>query len=387
MGIVTGLTAARMMAIEAASVVSGIVSGDNLILTKHDGSTINAGNVRGATGAPGISASDVQGRNRIINGGFTINQRSFSSGQVNNVYTLDRWGVTFVGGSMMTSVDGSDATLAAMPEDEEFYNIMQFNPINQSEAGHHSYLWQKIENIRTLANKTATVSFWAKTWDGTTAKVGVSLVQDFGIVDGVSAPVPFTDVETGAGSVTVNPTWTRYSLTVDVPSLQGKYIASNFNHNLTLRIYLSAGSNFNSLFGTTLGFPSNAIFITGVQVEENPFATKFEYRTLAQELELCRRYYQQYQMVSARAAALKSHIICAPADLGDLRITPIDPIATVELVTYGGGTHIADNPAVTVAAYGKGSSELWCLMPPEQVETALAAGWCHWFNVKISNEL
>ena len=50
MATVTSFTAARMAAIEAASIVSGSVVGDNLILTKHDGSTVNAGNVRGATG-------------------------------------------------------------------------------------------------------------------------------------------------------------------------------------------------------------------------------------------------------------------------------------------------------------------------------------------------
>ena len=50
---VTSLTADRMLAIEAASVVDGDVVGDNLILTKHDGSQINAGNVRGAPGPSG----------------------------------------------------------------------------------------------------------------------------------------------------------------------------------------------------------------------------------------------------------------------------------------------------------------------------------------------
>lgn len=55
MGTVTGLTADRMEAIEAASVVSGAVDGGtgHLILTKHDGSTVDAGNVKGATGATG----------------------------------------------------------------------------------------------------------------------------------------------------------------------------------------------------------------------------------------------------------------------------------------------------------------------------------------------
>ena len=50
---VTSLTADRMLAIEAASVVDGDVVGDNLILTKHDGTQINAGSVRGPQGVPG----------------------------------------------------------------------------------------------------------------------------------------------------------------------------------------------------------------------------------------------------------------------------------------------------------------------------------------------
>ncbi len=57
MATITGLTAARMIAIEAASVISGIVTGDNLILTKFNGSTINAGNVRGPAGPQGPAGS------------------------------------------------------------------------------------------------------------------------------------------------------------------------------------------------------------------------------------------------------------------------------------------------------------------------------------------
>lgn len=50
MATVTGLTAARMAAIEAASIVDGEVVGDDLILTRHDSTTVNAGNVRGTSG-------------------------------------------------------------------------------------------------------------------------------------------------------------------------------------------------------------------------------------------------------------------------------------------------------------------------------------------------
>ncbi len=56
MATVTGLTAARMIAIEAASVVNGEVVSNNLILTKFNGATINAGNVRGLKGDPGEPA-------------------------------------------------------------------------------------------------------------------------------------------------------------------------------------------------------------------------------------------------------------------------------------------------------------------------------------------
>lgn len=58
MATVTGMTADRMLAIEAASVVDGDVVGDNLILTKHNGITINAGNVRGPIGPTGADGED-----------------------------------------------------------------------------------------------------------------------------------------------------------------------------------------------------------------------------------------------------------------------------------------------------------------------------------------
>lgn len=49
MSSVTSLTAARMLEIEAASVVGGLINGSgHLILTKHDGSTIDAGAVLGS---------------------------------------------------------------------------------------------------------------------------------------------------------------------------------------------------------------------------------------------------------------------------------------------------------------------------------------------------
>lgn len=53
MATVTGLTADRMIEIEDASVVSGAVIDDHLILTTHGGDTIDAGDVRGPAGPSG----------------------------------------------------------------------------------------------------------------------------------------------------------------------------------------------------------------------------------------------------------------------------------------------------------------------------------------------
>lgn len=54
MAYVEGLTKVRMLEIEAASVVDGEVVGDNLHLTRHDGTTIDAGSVRGPA-APNLA--------------------------------------------------------------------------------------------------------------------------------------------------------------------------------------------------------------------------------------------------------------------------------------------------------------------------------------------
>jgi microcystin-dependent protein len=50
---VTGFTAERMLAMEDATVISGAVVGDDLILTTKDGTEIDAGNVRGPQGDVG----------------------------------------------------------------------------------------------------------------------------------------------------------------------------------------------------------------------------------------------------------------------------------------------------------------------------------------------
>lgn len=55
MATVTAFTAERMLDIENSTIVDGDIVGDNLILKRRDDVTIDAGNVRGPIGLPGIT--------------------------------------------------------------------------------------------------------------------------------------------------------------------------------------------------------------------------------------------------------------------------------------------------------------------------------------------
>lgn len=61
MATINGLTAERLLALEADTVIGGHIDGDNLILEQHDGSTINAGSVRGFPGLTDMTLYDPVG--------------------------------------------------------------------------------------------------------------------------------------------------------------------------------------------------------------------------------------------------------------------------------------------------------------------------------------
>lgn len=270
MSIVTGLTAARMLAIEAASVVSGAISGDNLILTKHDGSTINAGNVRGPKG------DNANSRNRIINGDFSVNQRAFTSTTVDGTYGHDRWKLAASGGTCTYSAQ----TVAEAAISSETLNISRLVTSGHSAAGDFAALKQPIENVRVLAGKTVTVSFWARASSGT-PKVAATLYQNFGS-GGSSAVI------THVGKPTLSTTWTRYSVSISLPSMSGKTVGTS--SSLDLYLFTSAGTNFNS-WTNSLGVQNTTIEFWGVQVEDSPVVTAFDQKPYADQLRDCHRYY------------------------------------------------------------------------------------------------
>ena len=234
------------------------------------------------------------GKNAILNSDFSINQRAFTSTTTTGTYGFDRWVLICSGGT--NTYSAQTFTLGSAPvAGYESANYARVISSGQSATTSSTILRQNIESVRTFANTTVTVSFWARASAGT-PKVAVELTQSFG-----SGGSPSADVNTYAGQVTLSTAWTRFSVTVAVPSISGKTIGTTANtSSLILNLWTSAGSDFNSRTGS-LGIQSTTIDFWGVQIERGSAATTFTIATgtIEEELAACQRYYWRNSAGSA----------------------------------------------------------------------------------------
>ena len=208
-------------------------------------------------------------RNAIINGDFRINQRGFTSTTSNGAFTFDRW-VTTVAGTQTYS------TQAFSPgESPSSGGINYLRIVTTAGASNYATIQQRIEDVRTFAGDTVTISFWAKAASGT-PKIDITSSQNFG--SGGSAAVSVT-----SKAVTLSTAWQRFTHTVTVPSISGKTIGTSS--------YLALELQVNNAFNASIGQQSNTFDIWGIQVEKGTIATPFEQRPIGTELALCQRYY------------------------------------------------------------------------------------------------
>jgi hypothetical protein len=220
----------------------------------------------------GAASPFVAGKNAIINGALDIWQRGTSFTPVNNGFMADRWKAFFDGTGATRTYSQQTFTFGSAPV--AGYESTYFLRINQSVAGSsgtYNQITQPIENVRTFAGQTVTMSFWAKA-ASTTVMPYLILSQNFGVSGSA-------DVDTiAATNVSIGTSWTRYSYTVALPSIAGKTIGAN--NYLHYKFYL----------------PLNATFtfdLWGMQLEAGSVATPFTTATgtLQGELAACQRYY------------------------------------------------------------------------------------------------
>ena len=228
------------------------------------------------------------GKNKIINGDFGINQRSFTSTTSTGTFGFDRWATAFVDGTSTYSAE-TFTPGAAPVAGYEGTNYARLVTTGQTLSTAQTLLRTRLEDVRIFAGQTVTVSFWAQSGSGTPS-VAVELAQVFGTGGSPSASV--TGIIAATPKQAISTTFNRYSYTISVPSISGKTLGTTASTSyLQLSLWVSAGSNFDARTGT-LGIQTNTFNFWGIQIESGSVATAFQTATgtVQGELAACQRY-------------------------------------------------------------------------------------------------
>jgi hypothetical protein len=244
--------------------------------------------ISSALGSSALLPAGLGFRNKIINGDFRINQRAFTSSTTNGGYGFDRW---LMGADAGATYSAQTFTVGNAISGYEPTNFARIVTSGQT-GGNYAQFVQRIEDVRTFAGQSVSISFWAKAASGT-PKVAIELQQNFG-----SGGSPSGSVLTYVSQVTLSTSWTRYVVQTTVPSISGKTLGS-VGHYFSFAPFVSAGTGFESRTGS-LGIQNNTFDFWGVQLEQNYQPTPFEQRPIGVELALCQRYYEKsYDLATA----------------------------------------------------------------------------------------
>ena len=244
------------------------------ILTKGADGTVLVSDSTTSTGLAWqpYASQYAAGKNKIINGDFSIWQRGTSFSTYG--YTADRFTYDPGGASVQPTISRQTFTPGSAPvsgyEGQYFYRSSWASaPTGQ---GYNTLLIQKIEDVRTLAGQIVTASAWIKTDSPRSFSFG--LIQEFG-----SGGSSMVNPAGGLSYQTTSTGWVRYTMTVTVPSVSGKTIGANSNMWLFIT--------------TTSLNVAQTWDIWGLQLEAGSIATPFTTATgsIQGELAACQRYY------------------------------------------------------------------------------------------------
>jgi hypothetical protein len=215
-------------------------------------------------------------KNRIINGAMVIWQRGTSFAAIGTgIYSADRWKSTISG----TSLNLTASQSTSVPSIDFAYSL-QYQQISSTATSVTEYAARQIfelVNVRDLAGKIITVSFWYRS--NVTGTHGVRILP-LGTTGGVDTSVAIT--------VTSANTWEYKTVTTTALSALTSWGATADNG---AALILDIGLRVNGVGQTTIA--ANDYFqLTGVQLEVGSSATSFEYRPYGTELILCQRYYE-----------------------------------------------------------------------------------------------
>ena len=243
-------------------------------------------------------------RNLIINGAMQVAQRGTDiNGVANGGFCTDRFKMRIANtDNLVLNLDQSTDTPDGYPNSlklsvgtvESAIDADEFLQFGQVIEG------QNLQHLKwgTSDAETLSLSFWVKS--SVTGTYAIAVFQ----ADGSSSP----DRRYYSKTYTISSanTWEYKTLTIS-PNTDDA-IANDNTEGLRINWTLSTGSNYTSGSNDVWGSQTNwsvghnaswittssaTFFLTGVQLEVGTNASDFEHRSFAEELELCKRYYQQ----------------------------------------------------------------------------------------------
>lgn len=211
--------------------------------------------------------------NAIINGGFDVWQRGTSQNIAASGFGADRWRYDVLTAVPVGTISQQTFTPGTAPVSGYEANFFQRINITNANGCTNFALVQRIEDVRSFANQTVTLSFWGKADASRT--VLSQATQYFGS-GGSSA------VTTSIGSFNFETSWQRFTATITVPSIAGKTVTTNTWLGFDFTLPTSSGV-----------IRTGSYDIWGVQVEAASSASAFKRSgsTLQEELANCQRYY------------------------------------------------------------------------------------------------
>ena len=287
---------------------SGMVG--NIYIRGGSGNETNVGVITATAFVP--TQGQLSNRNILINGDMILAQRGTSSTS-SGYHTVDRFQMNYGGENEAPEQRQANLTSAAGPYREghrHAYKITNGNQTGGAGSGDYLFLRTKLEaqDIATSGwdytqtTSFITLSFWVKS----------SVAQTFPIrlltTDGTSQNYSFqytiSSADTWQKVVHTIPgnsnlqfdtsgsaTGAALGLTVFWDIFRGTdYTDSSFTNNAWAAF--SSSSRTKDQTSTWWTTDDATFFITGVQLEVGPQATKFEHRTTNDELLLCQRYYR-----------------------------------------------------------------------------------------------
>jgi len=291
------------------------------------------------------------GKNKIINGDFGINQRAFTSITTSYTVGFDRWRFEYSGGT--TTMSAQAFTPGNAIGGYEPTNYLRVVTSGMSGTNDYSLIQYAIEDARTLAGQTVTLSFWAKAASGT-PNIGISGYQNFPGGNG------FTNLPTNV--ITIGTTWNRYSVTFTMPSVSGKTIIAG--SATYLYIGVSSGSGVSGVFGN-VGLQNNTFDFWGVQLEAGSTATAFQTATgtIQGELAACQRYYYRQTGTDTNTFLSNAgygsnnaqYVYATITNPVTMRTTPT--VLDYANVRFGDGTNFALPTILTISASAGGASQ------------------------------